>query len=199
MNGLFAVATTALLIFLPISSSTSAQEKSAPQPSPEIQSLAKALTGRWRITEKFEPSVEFPKAGEGHGEELWRPGPGGFTFMEELHDTSSALGESFLTGFTWWDSTAKRFRGMLCTSNNPHTCDPQGSDRITLQWDGKQLLVDIQYEKDGKKILWHERFFDITPTTFTQTADSGEATTPLKRVLTIHATKVIEDSNSSPK
>jgi hypothetical protein len=31
---------------------------------------------------------------------------------------------------------------------------------------------------DGKKMLWPERFFDITPTTFTQTADSGEAATP---------------------
>jgi hypothetical protein len=42
--------------------------------------------------------------------------------------------------------------------------------------------------------MWHERFFDITPTTFTQTANSGEATTPLKRVLTIHATKIVEGS-----
>jgi hypothetical protein len=43
-------------------------------------------------------------------------------------------------------------------------------------------------------MLWHERFFDITPTSFTQTADSGEAATPLKRVLTIHATRVADDS-----
>jgi hypothetical protein len=88
---------------------------------------------------------------------------------------------------------------MECTTNNPHSCDPQGSDRINLQWDGKQLIVDIHHDHDGKKMLWHERFFDITPTTFTQTADSGEATTPLKRVLTIHATKLAEDAKQLSK
>jgi hypothetical protein len=85
---------------------------------------------------------------------------------------------------------------MECTSNNPHGSDPQGSDRLDLQWDGKQLIVDIHYDHDGKKMLWHELFFDITPTTFTQTADSGESATPLKRVLTIHAARIIGDNSS---
>ena len=166
------------------------QPAAAPQPSPEMQSLARALSGRWRITEKFAPSVESPESGEGYGEEVWRSGPGGFTFMEELHDTSAARGEGFLTGFTWWDNTVKIFRGMLCTSQNPRGCDPKGSDRVALNWDGKQLVVDIAFEENGKIILWHEVFGDITPTSFTQTADSGEAGTPLKRVLTIHGTKI---------
>jgi hypothetical protein len=48
-------------------------------------------------------------------------------------------------------------------SNNPHGCDPQGSDRVDLQWDGKQLIVHIHYDNGGKKMLWHERFFGITP------------------------------------
>jgi hypothetical protein len=171
-------------------SGTQNQPTAAPQPSPEMQSLARALSGRWHITEKFAPSVESPESGEGYGEEVWRSGPGGFTFMEELHDASVVRGEGFLTGFMWWDSTAKVFRGMLCTSQNPRGCDPKGSDRIVLNWDGKQLVVDIDFEESGKKILWHEVFGDITPTSFTQTADSGEAGTPLKRVLTIHGTKI---------
>jgi hypothetical protein len=49
-------------------------------------------------------------------------------------------------------AAAKRFRGMQCTTNNPHGCDPQGSDRFDLQWDGKQLIVDIHYDNDGKKM-----------------------------------------------
>ena len=176
-------------------STTRNAQPATPQPSPEMQSLARALSGRWRITEKFAASVEFSESGEGYGEEVWRSGPGGFTFMEELHDTSAVLGESFLTGFMWWDNTAKAFHGMLCTSQNPRGCDPKGSDRIALNWDGKQLVVNIEFEESGKRILWHEVFGDITPTSFTQTADSGEAGTPLKRVLTIHAARIAETAH----
>ncbi len=51
-----------------------------------MQSLAKAFEGKWRIEEKYEPDEWTPNGGTGYGEEVWRRGPGGFTFMEEVHD-----------------------------------------------------------------------------------------------------------------
>lgn len=161
-----------------------------PQPSREMESVTRALSGRWSVTMKFEPSKEMPQGAQGRGEEVWRSGPGGFTFMEEADD-HTPFGEVFLTGFMWWDNADKDFRGMLCTSQNQRGCDPRGSlNDIHLSWDGKQFVVDIESEQDGKKMLWHEVFFDITPTSFTQTGDGGGANGPLKRVVTIHATKV---------
>lgn len=143
---------------------------------------------------KFEPGKEMPKGAEGRGEEVWRSGPGGFTFMEEAED-HTPFGEVFLTGFMWWDNADKKFRGMLCTSQNRSGCDPQGSlNDVHLSWDGKQFIVDIESRQNGKTMLWHEVFFDITPTSFTQTGDGGEAGAPLKREVTIHATKVGAES-----
>ena len=162
-----------------------------PRLAPELASVEKALAGKWSVSMKFEPHEGMPNGAEGHGEEVWRSGPGGFTFMEEAHNYTP-FGEVFLTGFMWWDSVAKDFRGMLCTNQNPHGCDPQNSDRVNLKWEGKQLVVDIDFMDGGKKMAWHEVFFDITPTSFTQTGESGEAGGPLKRVLTIHATRVPE-------
>ena len=56
---------------------------SAPQPSAEIQSLTKALTGEWSLSVTFEPSASPPNGLANTGEETWRPGPGGFTLLEE--------------------------------------------------------------------------------------------------------------------
>lgn len=54
--------------------------------------------------------------------------------------------------------------------------NPQGSlSDVHLSWDGKQFVVDIDSEQDGKKMLRHEVFFDITPTSFKQTGDGGKA------------------------
>ncbi len=169
----------------------------APQPSPEMESVTRALSGRWSIIMKFEPGKEMPEGAEGRGEEVWRSGPGGFTFMEEADD-HTPFGEVFLTGFMWWDNADKKFRGMLCTSQNPSGCDPQGSlNDVHLSWDGKQFVVDIESKQNGKTMLWHEVFFDITSTSFTQTGDGGEAGAPLKRAVTIHATKVGAESQSA--
>lgn len=52
-----------------------------PHPSPEIESVARALSGRWSVTMSFEASKEMPNGASGQGEEIWRSGPGGFTFI----------------------------------------------------------------------------------------------------------------------
>jgi ketosteroid isomerase-like protein len=162
----------------------------SPQPAPEMQSLARAFEGRWSITEKFEPDEWSPNGGVGYGEEVWRSGPGGFTLMEEIHDKRAA-GESFGLAITWWDK-AKGLQGMWCAGENPKGCDLNPS--TVLKWDGKQFVFDTEFPRGGKTFAWHEVFTDITPTSFTQTADVGEKGGPLKRWLTIHGTRVPEAS-----
>ena len=172
--------------------SASAQlPSSLSQPAPEMQSLAKAFEGRWAITEKYEPDEWTPNGGVGYGEEVWRRGPGGFTFMEEIHD-HTPFEEGYGVGFSWWDST-KGLRGLWCINTNPQGCDLENAlSAFGPKWDGKQLVVDMEFPRNGKELAWHEVFSDITPTSFVQTADIGEKGGPLKRWLTIHATRVQE-------
>ncbi len=168
----------------------SAASQSASQPSAEMQSLTKALSGRWSLTVQSAGSNATFK-----GEEVWHAGPGGLTLVEEesLHIPGQEL---FLLGVIWWDNTTHSFHGMECNNNLAYGCDLKGAlNDITLKWDGKQLVLTEQETHNGKKTVWHEAFSEITATSFTQTGDSSDAAGgPSTRVLTIHATKVADDS-----
>jgi hypothetical protein len=164
---------------------------SAPQPAHEIQTLTKALAGRWSTREKYEPGEPTPNGGVGQGETLWRPGPGGFTLLEEYH-SQTPIGELFGFGLVWWDET-KGLQHMWCMNLYPTGCEMfPGPPLPGPKWDGKQLVVDTESEIAGKKFVWHEVISDITPTSFTQTADIGESGGALKRWFTIHATKITD-------
>jgi len=164
---------------------------SAPQPSPEIASLAKALTGEWSLSVKFEPNSSAPNGLTNTGEETWRPGPGGFTLLEEEH-LRMPEGDLFLLGILWWNTATKSLHGMECQNLLPYTCYVKGAQNdITMNWDGKQFVIDeIETSKSGKKSVWHEVWSDITSNSFTQTGEYGEPGGPRKRLFTIHATRV---------
>jgi hypothetical protein len=163
--------------------------QSASQPSPEMQSLIKALSGRWSLAVQSAGSATPSK-----GEETWRPGPGGLTFIEE--ETLNIPGHDiFLLGVLWWDGSTKSFHGMECNNGLAYVCDLKGAlTDITLQWDGKQLVLTEQETHNGKKSVWHEAFSEITPNSFTQTGDSTDADGHSTRLLTIHATRIPEGS-----
>jgi ketosteroid isomerase-like protein len=110
--------------------------------------------------------------------------------MEEVHDVGPTM-ESFGLALAWWDKD-KGFQGIWCENHNPHGCDLSAGGH--LMWDGKQQVVDNEFQRNGKTFTWHEVFTDLTPTSFVQTADIGEKGGPLKRWLTIHATRVPETS-----
>jgi hypothetical protein len=163
---------------------------STPQPAPQMLSLAKAIVGKWSISETFEPSEGDSKGGVGYGEEVWRSGPGGFTLMEEERN-HTPRGEVFLIALHWWDREKGAFRGLLCTSGDPQGCDLETATGAAIQWDGRKLVIDMAFsQKNGKKRFWHEVFTDFTANSFTQTGDIGEAGEPPKRWITIHATRV---------
>jgi hypothetical protein len=150
-----------------------ASASSAPTP---LSTLAKALSGKWQLDVRFEPtSVIGNKAIEGSGEESWSLGPGGIDLIEQEH-IPSPYGDTFLMGLIWWDSTKKQLAGMECNSHLPFTCDLKGGlNDITITWDGNKFELDEIETHDGKRTVWHEYWTDITPTSFVQ---SGDVTQP---------------------
>lgn len=177
---------------------TSDQAARPDTPVHEMQSLEKALGGSWSTTYDFPPGGMSPTPGSGAGEEVWRTGPGGFVLMEEEH-MRGPFGEVFLSALQWWDKTTNSMRGMLCNNSGPAACDFSTNSNSTLDWDGNELTIEMQFPQDGKKMLWHEVWSGITATSFTQTADMGEVGGPLKRAVTIHGIKNANNSKGSVK
>lgn len=72
-------------------------------PGPKVQNL---MLGTWSIKIKDEPSKEMPQGGTGEGTQVWRPGPGGRSIIEEEH-WRNPPGE--FDGFSvgWWDAKAE--------------------------------------------------------------------------------------------
>jgi hypothetical protein len=174
------------LLCLPTAQS---QSPKLPPPPPEMQSLTKALAGKWTTAYNFEKGGMSPEGGNGTGEENWRTAPGGYVLMEE-ETIHAPFGEMALIALQWWDKTTNTLRGMLCNNSGPQACNVDTYANSKLSWDGKQLVIDMHYSQNGMNMMWHEVWSNITPTSFTQTADAGEAGKPLKRVVTIVGTRV---------
>ncbi len=158
------------------------------EPTPEMQSLAKALKGNWSTTYEFPAGGMSPKGETGTGEENWKTGPGGYVLIEEEHVRAPSQ-EMFLIAFHWCDNTTKTLRGMLCNNSGPAACDFNTYSNSSLNWDGKQLTIDMGFPQGDKKMIWHEVWSGITPTSFTQIGEMGEVGGPLKTVLTVHGTR----------
>ena len=175
------------------SASANSQEQAAPM---ELQSLIKALSGKWHLNVKFEPMGGMQKGITGIGEESWRGGPGAFTIIEEEHIPTTPFGQLYLLGVIWWDSKAKKFQGMECNNNLPFTCDLKGAlTDITITWDEKTLTLDEIETHNGKKTVWHEAWSKITPTSFTQTGSVTQPDGSTANFMTIQGTKEKERVN----
>ena len=178
-----------LILIAALAMGARGESQAVPQPPAEILSLEKALVGQWSTTYEFEPGSMGPNVkGTGHGQEVWRTSPGAFVLMEE-EDIHAPFGEMFVFAIHWWDKSTNSLRGMLCNNSGPAACNVDTYSNSTLKWDGKQLTIDMQFPQKDKKMLWHEVWSDITPTSFTQTGDIGEVGGPMKRAVTIHGTK----------
>src|SRR5947209_7019231 len=86
-----------------------------PPPAAAIVSLTKALAGSWTTDEKYEPLFMTPKGGAGHGKQVFKAGPGGFTLTEEYR-TQTPAGELFGFGLIWWDQWKSR-QHMWCINS----------------------------------------------------------------------------------
>jgi hypothetical protein len=156
----------------------------APKPGPQMEKLLRTFEGAWSIDETLAPEPSAPNGTTGEGQIVWRPGPGGFSLIE---DYQSKQGDRQVTGLAvfWWDDAAKGYRTMWCDSTNPGGCI---SFKSVARWNGSQLILVEDYEVNGKKFTFREVFGDITPGTFTQILYGGEAGS-MKVDQTIRATK----------
>ena len=159
------------------------------QPSPQIKSLTAALAGKWSTDETYESMYLTPKGGAGKGEQFFRPGPGGFTLLEDYHSKTPA-GELFGTGVVWWDE-AKGLQHIWCINVYADGCEMfPPSPQPGPKWDGKQLAIQFEQSQDGQKMIWREVISNIQRRSFLQTVDIGDPGGPLKRWLTIRASRI---------
>jgi hypothetical protein len=163
---------------------TVAAQTSEATPGAEIEKLLRAFEGTWAINETFAPGPSMPNGATGKGRIVWRPGPGGFSVVEDYQSKQGARDVTGL-GVFWWDESAGGYRTIWCDSTNPGGCI---SFKHVARWEGSQLVLVEDYEMNGKKFTFKEVFGDITPGTFTQTLYGGEAGGNLKVDQVIHAT-----------
>lgn len=151
----------------------------SPAPPPEIQRLIAALAGQWSIRQQFAGGAT------GQGTEVWRPGPGGRSLIE---DFQTRVGDRELSGLgiIWWDAPTQGYRVVWCGAANPRGCVVMSKP---AKWEGGAFVVQDEFERDGGHAVYREVFSDIAPDSFTQTVFEGKSGTELKPKVTIHATR----------
>jgi len=186
--------TSLFFVFLILASSGRSFAQNQPEklkmPGPEVQNL---MLGTWSIQIKYAPTPELPKGGTGAGTEIWRPGPGGLSVIEEYHEKNEK-GDVEGLGLAWWDSKAQGQRFVWCENSNPDGCYVS---KEVARWDGTSLVWNEEQENAGKKRVYSEVFRDVSPTTFTQILGEGEPGEPLRTTVTIRATKQAQTQNNN--
>jgi len=146
-------------------------------PPAEFRKLVSALSGKWSIRESSDQASST-------GEETWQTGPGGMPFIEEFHARTASGDESNDYAAVWWDSKAKKLRGIWCADFNDQGCTP-----FEVTWRGDDIEMAGEYDGGGKATAWKEVFHVTSPTSFTQTLFMGRPDEELKKVSTIVAQK----------
>lgn len=167
-----------------------AQLPAEPRGSPQMEKLVRTLEGTWSIKEKLAPDATSPQGRTGEGRIILRPGPGGFSLVEEYR-SSQGQREINGLGLFWWDEAAQGYRTIWCDSTNPGGCI---NFKNAVHWKGTQLELVEDYEVKGKRFTFKEVFSDITSATFTQTLYGAESGKELKVDQVIQATKLTQGS-----
>jgi hypothetical protein len=173
-----------------------------PASESEMQKLASVFSGRWRISDKSDPSPQHPSGLVRNGEEVWHTLAGGIPLIEEYHSKSLDGEDEYDTAAIWWNATDHKYVGVFCADFVDQGCapfdvvwqtiDPQvsGGNRPSGTPEKQnQIIMSGEYLQSGTKYAWKETFVFSTPTVFTQTLFVGESGHELKRVAVISATK----------
>lgn len=155
------------------------------KPSPEMQKLTKALSGKWTQVTKMETMGNMP-ASEAKGTATFYRGPGGLSLIEEFRSEGGAMGNFTGHGITYWDATAKNFTGLWCDSGSPSGCGPAG----TSNWDGDKVVGFMEMpDPSGKMQKYRMTYSDIKPDSVTFLMEApGEGDT-YKPMMTIVYTR----------
>lgn len=149
----------------------------------QMQRFAQSFTGEWAIDFTINPTEILPRGGMGHGEEVWKPGPGGLSFTEEYHSAGDE-GEITGRGVYWWDERLNRIQVLWCANYLPSGCEMISEG---ASWDGDRLILKNRWESAGKNHYVKEVFSDMSQTSFTQTIYEGESLEKLSLAYVFHA------------
>ncbi len=171
------------------------------KPAPEMEKLIHALAGTWSSIDTYDPSEMMPEGGTAHSRNVFRPGPGRFSLIEEYHGDGSA-GKSSGIGIIWWDDKAQGFRVVWCEAGDPPVESRYEGCSILSnlgKWEGNQYVHSDEREIQGKRVVLKEVFSDFTPLSFTQTIYIGEPGGELKRFLTVRNKRLTKPSAVSKR
>lgn len=155
-----------------------------PKPAPEMEKMIKMMAGNWTVAEKADPSPMMPKGGVGNGTAVLTPGPGGLSLTEK-YQSNGAMGSFSGLGTFWWDAKAQVYRGVWCDNMTPNGCDASG----TSKWEGDSLVVTMEGEMNGQKMLTRLTYSDFKPDSFVMTMEAGPDASKLQKAMTITYTK----------
>jgi hypothetical protein len=177
---------TGVLMVIAISTLATAQNTEQAS-KPQMQRVAKMLVGTWKVVEDFAPGGTLPKGGKGTGHSVIRPGPGGFSVIEDFVSSVPNLPDYHGHAVYWWDKTAQGLKTVGCDDFSEEVCSiADGLGR----WEGNDVVTNLTIQKDGKavpaKIVWAEKD-DLS---FTATMYVADANGTLKRDWTFLHTRV---------
>src|SRR5262249_454053 len=149
-----------------------------------MERLIKMWAGHWTTVEIFEPSTEMPQGKRDKGAETMRSGPGGLSLIGDYESHGAHFGHLVVT----WIPAEKVYKSYSTDLSQP------GVSVSTGKWEGDKLVFTSMDESTGKKLELRDTYSDITPTSFTDTLETGPAGGPLNKVLTIKYTKQDQSS-----
>jgi hypothetical protein len=157
--------------------------ETSPNLPPQMERFPQSLAGDWSIEFTVNPTEALPKGGIGHGDEVWKPGPGGLSFIEEYRSVGDE-GEITGSGVYWWDEHLNRIQVLWCANYLLSGCEIMSEG---ASWEDDRLILKNRWESAGRTHFVKEVFSDISATSFTQTIFQGESFEKLKPVYVFHA------------
>jgi uncharacterized protein DUF4440 len=165
-------------------------EQKLTMPGPDVQNF---MLGTWSIKVRYPPTPLTPEGDAGEGTEIWRPGPGGRSVIEEYREKNSK-GELEGLGVAWWDKNAKGQRFVWCENDLPSGCYVS---KAVARWEGNSLVWKEEQEVDGAKTAYSETFREITPRSFVQELQEGENLQNLRTTAMITASRTNTGAKAS--
>jgi Domain of unknown function (DUF4440) len=172
--------------------STTAEEphQKLEMPGPEVQNF---MLGTWSTKVHYPPAPATRNGDTGEGTEIWRPGPGGRSVIEEYREKNSKGAVEGL-GVAWWDKDAKGQRFVWCENDLPSGCYVS---KAVARWEGDSLVWKEEQEVDGAKTAYSETFREITPGSFVQELQEGEILQNLRTTAIITASRTNTGAKAS--
>ena len=114
------------------------------QSETNFRKVVSALSGKWSIRETSDH-------GETTGEEVWQGGTGGMALTEVFRVVTASGDKLSDYAAVWWDSKAKKVRGIWCADFNDKGCTPF---EVTSR--DSDIEMKGEYDSKGKSTAWKE-------------------------------------------